>query len=485
MPSPPCSCIVPAKHYGWVVVLMAGLACICSFPGNTFGIAFFVPSLQRELNLTHIEISMVWGGGVFVVATILPFVGRMVDWQGPWRTIMVTTPALALACLLMSYVNSWWTLLALIAACRFFGIGLIYVASVRAANHWFVKKRGRVSVAIIVLFYLMMALPSVVHRFITEYGWRTTYRILAGFVLGGLCLVLLFIRDGPRHYNLLPDGDGPIRTNTTQEEQNKRERTVQEPRQHEEEKERRKEQCTDVQQKPRHSTDVEMHVIAALDRVDVGDVLDVPEKSYGIKESIRTSIFWILGINIFVVELYWCAVQFNVLYLFGELSTRAKLRDSDVVIVMVILSIASGCSSICAGATIECVRKRRQKYNVPHNRGLLVLVALQMMLTAISSILVCHVRDLSTAIVWSLLFSAMIGIQDVVMLVAFAEIFGNKKIGSIMGVVTSIMTLATTLGPFLGAHVMTNDTLEYLFYPVAIVAIVLVVMCFIVKDPTI
>jgi len=45
--------------------------------------------------------------------------------------------------------------------------------------------------------------------------------------------------------------------------------------------------------------------------------------------------------------------------------------------------------------------------------------------------------------------------------------------------------LATTLGPFLGAYVMTNDTLEYLFYPVAIVAIVLVVMCFIVKDPTI
>ena len=113
------------------------------------------------------------------------------------------------------------------------------------------------------------------------------------------------------------------------------------------------------------------------------------------------------------------------------------------------------------------------------------MVALQMTLTAISSILVCHVRDLSTAIVWSLLFSAMIGIQDVVMLVAFAEIFGNKKIGAVMGLVTAIMTLATTLGPFLGAHVMTNDTLEYLFYPVAIVAIVLVVLCLIVKDPTV
>ena len=156
---------------------------------------------------------------------------------------MVTTPALALACLLMSYVNSWWALLALIAACRFFGIGLIYVAAVRAANHWFVKKRGRVSVAIIVLFYLMMALPSVVHRLITAYGWRITYRILAGIVFGGLCLVLLFLRDGPRHYNLLPDGDGPIRTNTTQEEQNKKEGTEQEQQaqQHKAEEERRME----------------------------------------------------------------------------------------------------------------------------------------------------------------------------------------------------------------------------------------------------
>ena len=39
----------------------------------------------------------------------------------------------------------------------------------------------------------------------------------------------------------------------------------------------------------------------------------------------------------------------------------------------------------------------------------------------------------------------------IVMLLAFAEIFGKTHIGSIMGVVTFVMTLATATGPMLGA----------------------------------
>ena len=113
--------------YGWVVVIMAGLACICSFPGNTFGISFFVPHLRRELDLTHVQIACVWGAGVFVVALILPFVGKIIDQHGPWKSIAATTIPLALATMTMSWVQTWWQLLILIALMRFFGVGLIYV----------------------------------------------------------------------------------------------------------------------------------------------------------------------------------------------------------------------------------------------------------------------------------------------------------------------------------------------------------------------
>jgi MFS family permease len=68
-------------------------------------------------------------------------------------------------------------------------------------------------------------------------------------------------------------------------------------------------------------------------------------------------------------------------------------------------------------------------------------------------------------------------------LVAFAEIFGKKKIGEIMGLVTSIMTLASTVGPILGAICLSRDQLELFFYPMAIIAFVLGVCCHFVADP--
>ena len=435
--------------------------------------------------MTHTEISAVWGGGVFLVAIVLPFVGRLVDWQGPWRVIFITSLPLALACFGMSYVNSWWMLLLLIAALRLFGIGLIYVAGVRAANHWFVKKRGRVSVVIIIMFYSMMALPAVVHYLIGAFGWRNTYRILAVFLLIGLIIVLLFIRDSPELYGMLPDGELPEDVSLPELEQAESSKS----------KSSSSETIT-------QSNSIEMVVVSADLEEETSGAVEVKKErekekekkeeeketkseefEMGTREACKFPIFWVLAVNIFVVELYWCAVQFNILSLFGESSKHAKLRDSDVVIIMVVLSVASGCSSVCSGVAIEWLRERRRVANVPHRKGLMVLVSTQMMFTAISCVLLIHVTDLVAAIVWSLLFSAMIGIQDVVMMVAFAEIFGKNKIGEIMGVITSVMTLATTFGPVLGAVVMENNALEYFYYPIAVISLVMGALGLVVADP--
>jgi MFS family permease len=117
--------------------------------------------------------------------------------------------------MLMSWVNDWWQLLILIGMMRFFGVGLIYVASVRATNHWFVKKRGRVSVLLIICFYGTMALPSIISWLITKNGWRSTYRILACSVFIGMCGTLIFLRNDPTKYGLLPDGEVAVVDTTT------------------------------------------------------------------------------------------------------------------------------------------------------------------------------------------------------------------------------------------------------------------------------
>ena len=71
-----CECNL---FYGWFVVAFAGFAIILSFPGCSFGIAFFLPSLRSALALSHTEIALVWGGGILIVAAMLPAVGHAVD----------------------------------------------------------------------------------------------------------------------------------------------------------------------------------------------------------------------------------------------------------------------------------------------------------------------------------------------------------------------------------------------------------------------
>ena len=86
-----CNCF-----YGWPVVVASGVAIITSFPGNTFGIAFFLPHLQRELGLTKSEMGLVWGAAILVTAAFLPLAVKLVDRQGPWRVLFVCTFGLGL-----------------------------------------------------------------------------------------------------------------------------------------------------------------------------------------------------------------------------------------------------------------------------------------------------------------------------------------------------------------------------------------------------
>jgi MFS family permease len=380
-------CCCPNNYfYGWTVVASAGMACICSFPGNTFGIAFFLPHLQREIGLTHIEIASIWGGGVLLVACLLPFVGKIVDYQGPWRIIAAASVPLSLATMLMSWVNAWWQLLILIGMMRFFGIGLIYVASVRATNHWFVKKRGRVSVLLIICFYGTMALPSIISWLITKNGWRSTYRILACSVFIGMCGTLIFLRNDPTKYGLLPDGEVAVVDTTTNVSH------VSEVV-----------QVAALAEEMKNVESMEVKVTIVKQRQEI--------IAFGIREATKKLIFWILTINIFIVELYWCACQFNMLFLLGPESKRAKLGESQVVIIMVVLSIVSGIGSIFAGLIIEIVRRRRDLYNVPHRKGLMILVSAQMFITCASAFVVPHIKFMEIAVVWAVLFSFMIGIQ--------------------------------------------------------------------------
>ena len=204
-----------------------------------------------------------------------------------------------------------------------------------------------------------------------------------------------------------------------------------------------------------------------------------PSSQLNRAQALRSPIFWALSLAIFLVELYWTGVNFNLLLLLSD-----ALDEASILRVMVVIGVTSAAASASTGVVAERLQRRRRLQSVPHRRGLLALVAVQMGMTASSAVALCFVDGMGSAVLWAVLFSTMIGIQDIVMLLAFAEIFGKTHIGSIMGVVTFVMTLATATGPMLGAACVQSGVLtEVLLVPVAVVSAVVGVACLCVPDP--
>ena len=521
--------MTPRRHrcfYGWAVVVASGVAIITSFPGNTFGIAFFLPHVQRDLALSPTHTSFVWAAAITITAAFLPLAGTLVDKQGPWRVMLTCVPGIVLSLVSLSFCEAWYTLLLAIAALRFFGIGCLYVATTAAANRWFVRKRGRVSIVLIVFFYSMLALPGPTQALIEAYGWRVAYRIIAGICGGVLASTLLVIRDSPLTMGLLPDGDGDGLSAPGKGEQG-------------DAKNGSLKQMSGGGGGGGGGGGLEMTAVGPPPEMlpeaapaAASEALHNDESSFTAGQAVSTTLFWVMASAVWVTELYWVAANYNVVALLGANSTRAKLDDSAVLGVLGVACVASAVASMGAGIGIErmqhlrrrrhqqCVnqednnddveqqgagdddvvdsgrsttkrrrplrreKKARKTAQIPHRRGLLLLVALQMLVTAASSVLVVFASNLGMAVIWALLFAAMIGIQDVIMLSAFAEVFGSKHIGSIMGVVTCIMTVATALGPVLGALCVADGGAPELFFlPVAATSLLLCVLCFVVPDP--
>ena len=94
---------------------------------------------------------------------------------------------LSLACLVMSFANSWAALVLAIFMLRFFGQGMSSHVGMVAMARWFVAQRGK-AIAIAALGYAVgeATLPLLFVRLLDVFSWRTLWIVGAILVL---CLV--------------------------------------------------------------------------------------------------------------------------------------------------------------------------------------------------------------------------------------------------------------------------------------------------------
>lgn len=195
--------------YGWVIVIVGGIASLMMGPSQTFTLSLFIDHFVADLGISRATISLLYGMATLGAAFLLPTTGRLVDRHGPRAMLFLVSLGLGVATMAMSLVGGMISLWVGLFLLRFFGFGSTQLVGNNAIAQWFVRRRGFVmglynqslSVSLILFPWLAALL-------INEVGWRQTWIWLGVFVLViMLPLGWLFVRDRPELYGLFPDGD--------------------------------------------------------------------------------------------------------------------------------------------------------------------------------------------------------------------------------------------------------------------------------------
>jgi len=208
--------------YGWIIILMGTLGILMSIPGQTIGVSTFTDSLIKVLSLSRNQISLAYMIGTILSSLLLTKAGELYDSHGVRVVAGIGSFALGLSLIFLSQVDKiidWLNLSGQIiptvvimilgfSMIRFFGQGVLTLASKTMMMKWFDARRGfatSFSSAFTALGF--SASPYFFELLIQKYDWNGAWLILGTIsALVFPVIVIIFFRNNPQDVGLSPDG---------------------------------------------------------------------------------------------------------------------------------------------------------------------------------------------------------------------------------------------------------------------------------------
>ncbi|MDG2183642.1 MAG: MFS transporter [Mariniblastus sp.] len=148
--------------------------------GQTFFISLFSGEIRAAFDLSDGEFGAIYMAGTLASAVTLIKLGKTLDRFSISAVSLCVICALAIACLGMSFVNSWMLLLVVIYALRLFGQGMMTHTSQTAIGRWYDADRGRAISLTSMGHQIGEALfPAIVLVLLGLYDWRVAWQICA------------------------------------------------------------------------------------------------------------------------------------------------------------------------------------------------------------------------------------------------------------------------------------------------------------------
>ena len=201
--------------YGWVIVA-AGFLILMIAWGLLYSYGIFFEDLSKEFGWSRTMVSGAYSVFMVLHCALYPVVGMLNDKYGPRKSSLLCVILMSSGFALMSYINAPWQLYALYGVVIGSGISFVYIPITSTVTHWFEKRRG-IALGIVTAGVGMgtMTLLPFSQFLISNFGWRSSYLIIAIFPLIIILPVSRLLRLNPSEKGLLPYGAGEIASKRT------------------------------------------------------------------------------------------------------------------------------------------------------------------------------------------------------------------------------------------------------------------------------
>ena len=398
-------------YYGWVILVVGTLGIIMSSPGQTYSFSIFIEEFIRDLGLSRSLVSSLYTIGTITGSLALPFIGRQIDLRGNRTMVVVIAIAFGAACIYMSTVSNAIMLMVGIVFMRMLGQNSISIVSSNVINQWWVRRRGSI-LGIVTLVAAVLGtglFPNLINWLIPQFGWRMSYVILGGAVIGLMVpLGYTFFRERPELYGLLPDGEVPSTEQEWDEVQfsnaDKSEPTEEEV-----------------------SETIKFPKAGKLKKM--GTLI---EENWTRAQAVRTKAFWLIIISIAAHSMLGTGLTFHIVSIFAD----NGLSSTQAAQIFIPMSITTALLGVPLGWVVDRVDA---KYLL--SVSLVILTAVILLSSRITSVQV--------AILFGVMFGVANGFQRVVGSVIYANYFGRKHLGSIQGLTSTFGATASGIGPLI------------------------------------
>ena len=195
-------------YYGWVIVVIAGLANASRVASAVEVASMFVPAMDREFGWSRTIIASATTTGGIATALSGPFVGRVLDRYGARLVVPIGAFMVGIGCIALAGVQSAPLFIGVYALVRMSGQSFVQFPNQVTVAKWFERKRGRATAVLVGTGAMgLIAAPLAVQAIISRAGIGPAWIALGLLALTlGVVPSLLLMARRPEDLGLRPDG---------------------------------------------------------------------------------------------------------------------------------------------------------------------------------------------------------------------------------------------------------------------------------------